>query len=113
VIKELNKRTRSDAHYLGGPHFHHIGRESHWGPEDQTLHAAYESAVDRRVDFMTHGSSLLDSFLAPVTVEGDTPEEIAEAVALFVERGGETPGVYEPTGAALRGLPARRPAPIP
>jgi hypothetical protein len=73
-----------------------IGLESHWGAEDQTLHAAYESAVDRRVDFMTHGSSLLDAFLAPATVEGDTPEEIAEAVALFVEQGGdaaETPGV--------------------
>jgi hypothetical protein len=66
-----------------------IGLESHWGAEDQTLHAAYESAVDRRVDFMTHGSSLLDPFLAPVTVEGDTPEEIAEAVALFVEQGGD------------------------
>src|SRR4029453_15731132 len=52
--------------------------------------------VDRRVDFMTHGSSLLVPFLPPVRVEGDTPEEIAEAVALFVERGGddaETPGV--------------------
>jgi hypothetical protein len=54
---------------------------------------------------MTHGSSLLDPFLAPVTVEGDTPEEIAEAVALFVERGGdaaETPGVMNIRAVDLR-----------
>jgi hypothetical protein len=95
------------AHYLGDlSQFHHMmGTKSHWGPEDQTLHAAYESAVDRRVDFMTHGSSLLDSFLTPVTVEGDTPEEIAEAVALFVEQGGdaaETPGVMNQRALGLR-----------
>jgi hypothetical protein len=54
---------------------------------------------------MTHGSSLLDPFLAPVTVEGDTPEEIAEAVAMFVERGGdatETPGVMNMRALDLR-----------
>ena len=97
------------AHYLGDlSQFHHLmGTESHWGAEDQTLHAVYESAVDRRVDFMTHGSSLLDPFLAPVTVEGDTPEEIAEAVALFVERGGdaaETPGVMNQRAFDLRAV---------
>jgi hypothetical protein len=56
---------------------------------------------------MTHGSSLLDPFLAPVTVEGDTPEEIAEAVALFVERGGdaaETPGVMNQRSLDLRSV---------
>jgi Zinc dependent phospholipase C len=95
------------AHYLGDlSQFHHMmGTESHWGAEDQTVHAAYESAVDRCVDFMTHGSSLLDPFLAPVTVEGDTPEDIAEAVALFVERGGddaETPGMMNMRALELR-----------
>jgi Zinc dependent phospholipase C len=90
------------AHYLGDLfQFHHMmGTESHWGAEDQTLHAAYESAVDRRVDFITHGSSLLDPFLTPVTVEGDTPEEIAEAVALFVERGGDA--AETPTSRSTR-----------
>lgn len=54
---------------------------------------------------MTHGSSLLDPFLTPVTVEGDTPEEIAEAVALFMEQGGdaaETPGVMNMRALDLR-----------
>jgi hypothetical protein len=54
---------------------------------------------------MTRGSSLLDSFLTPVTVEGDTPEEIAEAVALFVERGGddaESPRVMNQRALDLR-----------
>jgi hypothetical protein len=54
---------------------------------------------------MTHGSSLLDPCLTPVTVEGDTPEEIAEAVALYVERGGddaETPGVMNMRAVDLR-----------
>jgi hypothetical protein len=56
---------------------------------------------------MTHGSSLLDPFLSPVTVEGDTPEEIAEAVALFVEQGGEaaeTPGVMNQRALDLRAV---------
>jgi hypothetical protein len=51
-----------------------------------TLHAAYESAVDRRVDFMTRSSSLLDPFLAPVTVAGTTPEEIARRLRCLWSR---------------------------
>ena len=56
---------------------------------------------------MTRGSSLLDRFPAPVIVEGDTPEEIAEAVALFVERGrdvAETPGVMNQRALDLRAV---------
>jgi hypothetical protein len=95
------------AHYLGDlSQFHHLmGAESHWGAEDQNLHKAYENAVDRRVDFQTRSSSLLDPFLEPVAMQGTTPEEIAETVALFVEQGGdaaETPGVMNQQALDLR-----------
>ena len=95
------------AHYMGDlSQVHHLmGAESHWGAEDQTIHKAYENAVDRRVDFHSRGSSLLDPFLAPVAVDGNTPEEIAEAIARFVEQGGgtdQTPGVMNDALTMLR-----------
>lgn len=85
------------AHYVGdlSQFCHVMGVGSHWGAEDQKIHAAYENAVDRTVDYHTRTSSLLDSYLKPVTVTGDTPEKIAEAVALYTEQGGgttQTPG---------------------
>jgi hypothetical protein len=63
------------AHYVDDlSQFHNImGAESHWGAEDQNLHKGYGNAVDRRVDFMTRSSSLLDSFLTPVDGRGHDP----------------------------------------
>jgi len=77
------------AHYLGdiSQFCHEMGEGSHWGAEGQKIHAAYENAVDGTVDFRTRTSSLLDSYMKAVRVPGDTPEEIAEAVALFSEKG--------------------------
>jgi Zinc dependent phospholipase C len=77
------------AHYVGdlSQFCHVMGAGSHWGAEDQKLHAAYENAVDRTIDFRTRTSSLLDGYLATVTVGGDKPEDIAEAVARFDEDG--------------------------
>ncbi len=80
------------AHYVGdlSQFCHVMGVGSHWGAEDQRIHAAYENAVDRTVDFRTRRSSLLDTYIKTVAVSGRTPEAIAEAVALFDEQGGGT-----------------------
>lgn len=69
----------------------HVRRDgSHWGAEDQKLHAAYESAADRRVDYKTRTSSLFHPYLKAVKVAGDTPEEATETLARFTEDGGGT-----------------------
>jgi hypothetical protein len=77
------------AHYVGdlSQFCHVMGAESHWGAEDQALHAAYENAVDATVDFRSRRSSLLDGFVKREAVTGDTPEAMAEAVAAFTETG--------------------------
>jgi hypothetical protein len=85
------------AHYVGdlSQFCHVMGVGSHWGAEDQKIHAAYENAVDATVDYTTRSSTLLDVYLKPVDVPGMTPEEIANAVALYTEQGGgteQTPG---------------------
>jgi hypothetical protein len=51
--------------------------------QDQALHAAYENAVDRTVAYQTRQSWLLDGYLRPVTVAGETSAEIAEAVHAY------------------------------
>lgn len=80
------------AHYVGelSQFCHVMGAQSHWRAEDQVLHAAYENAVDRPVAYQTRSSSLLDAYLQPVSVPGNTPEAIAEAVARFTETGDGT-----------------------
>ena len=80
------------AHYVGdlSQFCHVMGVGSHWGAEDQKIHAAYENAVDATIDYKTRSSSLLDGYLKSVNVHGLTPEAIAEAVALHTEQGGRT-----------------------
>jgi hypothetical protein len=95
------------AHYVGdlSQFCHVMGIGSHWGAEDQSIHRAYENVVDRKVDFHTRTSSLLDPFLKPVTVDGETLEAIVEGVARFTENGGgtpERPGVMIDQLAALK-----------
>lgn len=80
------------AHYLGDlSQFCHImGHQSHWNKEDPDLHTRYEEVVDKTMDFTTHKSSLLDSFIHSVAVTGNTPEEIARGTAAFTEKGDGT-----------------------
>ena len=83
-----------------------MGSQSHWGSEDQALHAAYEAAVEKTIRFQNRTSTLFESFINPIAVGGDTPEEVARAVALRVERGtgtsGRTPGVMDYLFAGLK-----------
>jgi hypothetical protein len=81
------------AHYVGdlSQFCHVMGKQSHWGAEDQTIHKAYENVLNRTIDFRARTTSLLETFLKPVPVEGDTLEEIVEGVAQFTENGGGTP----------------------
>jgi len=94
------------AHYLGDlSQFCHImGPQSHWGSEEQKVHTSYEEVVDKTMDFTTHKSSLLDSFVHSVTVTGNTPEEIAEGTAAFTEKGDgtERPGLMHTQYKALK-----------
>jgi hypothetical protein len=86
------------GHYMGdlGQFYHIMGRESHWGSEDQKLHSAYEVAVESTIRFKTRTSTVFEGFISPLAVGGATPEEVARAVAMRVERGtgasGRTPG---------------------
>jgi hypothetical protein len=94
------------AHYVGDlSQFHHImGSKSHWGAEDQKLHAAYEVAVEATMDFKTRSSSLLDSYITARTVTGTTPETIARTAARYTEKGtgGRTTGWMYAHWKALR-----------
>jgi hypothetical protein len=89
------------AHYMGdlGQFYHIMGSQSHWGSEDQTRHSAYEVAVESTIRFQNRTSTIFESFISPIAVGGDTPEEIARAVALRTERGtgtsGRTPGFMD------------------
>ena len=82
-----------------GQCYHIMGSQSHWGSEDPKRHSAYEVAVEKTIRFQTRTSTLFESFISPIAVGGDTPEEIARAVALRTERGsgssGRTPGVID------------------
>jgi hypothetical protein len=93
------------AHYLGDlSQFCHImGPQSHWGSENKTVHTSYEEVVDKTVEAATHSSGLLDGFIQAKAVTGSTPEEIAEGVAAFTEKGNgaETPGVMHAQYKAL------------
>jgi hypothetical protein len=77
------------AHYVGdlSQFCHVMGSQSHWGPEDDALHGNYEAAIEKTMQFTTRRSTLLDVFIKPIDVGGDTPETIARTVALRVERG--------------------------
>ena len=89
------------AHYMGdlGQFYHIMGSQSHWWSEEQTRHSACEVAVESAIRFQTRTSTLFESFISPIAVGGDSPEEIARAVALRVERGtgtsGRTPGFMD------------------
>ena len=84
------------AHYLGdlSQFCHLMDRRSHWGAEDQELHAKYEDAVDKTFDPMTRTSTLLDPYIKPVSVPGDSPMAVAFSLARYTERGnsGRNPG---------------------
>jgi hypothetical protein len=77
------------AHYVGdlSQFCHVMGSQSHWGSEDQTLHGNYEVAVEKTIRFQTRTSTLFENFIRPIAVGGDTPEEVARAVALRTEHG--------------------------
>jgi hypothetical protein len=96
------------AHYVGDlAQFCHImGSQSHWGSEDDTLHGNYEVAVEKTIQFTTRTSTLFETFIAPIAVAGDSPEEVARAVALRVERGtgssNRTPGWMHTHYAGLK-----------
>ena len=89
-----------------GQFYHIMGKESHWGSEDQTRHSAYEVALEKTIRFQNRTSTVFEIFISPIAVGGDTPEEIARAVALRVERGtgtsGRTPGVMDQRFAELK-----------
>jgi hypothetical protein len=57
------------------------------------------------IRFQNRTSTVFESFISPIAVSGDTPEEIARAVALRVERGtgssGRTPGLMDQRFAEL------------
>ena len=86
------------AHYVGdlAQFCHVMGSDSHWGSEDPTLHGNYEAAVENTIRFTTRTSTLFESFISPIPVGGDGPEEVARAVARRIETGtgtsGRTPG---------------------
>jgi hypothetical protein len=80
-------RPRSTlAHYIGdlSQFMHLMGKESHWGAEDQAFHRAYEAEVEK-TKFKTRSSELLDPYVESKRVDGDEPGEIAQAVAWFTE----------------------------
>jgi hypothetical protein len=83
------------AHYLGdlSQFMHVMGADSHWGAEDQRLHAAYEVQIEQSIAFRTRSSAVLDPFLTTRRVRG-TPAEVTHAVARFTEQGEDdrTPG---------------------
>ena len=89
-----------------GQFYHIMGAESHWGSEDQTLHSAYEVAVEKTIRFQNRTSTLFESFISPIAVGGDAPEEIARTVALRTERGtgtsSRTPGFMDERFAELK-----------
>jgi hypothetical protein len=96
------------AHYMGdfGQFYHIMGPESHWGPEDDGRHSAYEVALEKTIRFQTRTSTVFESFISPLAVGGDTPEEVARTVALRVENGtgssGRTPGDMDERFLALK-----------
>lgn len=79
------------AHYIAdlSQFCHVMGAQSHWGTEDKKVHGDYEIAVEKTIDFGDRSSSLLDGYIHPVQVSGNTPEEIARAAASFTERGSD------------------------
>lgn len=64
-----------------------MGKQSHWGPEDDTLYGNCEAAVEKTIRFQDRTSTLFETFISPMAVGGDSPEEIARMVALCIERG--------------------------
>jgi hypothetical protein len=63
-----------------GQFYHIMGSESHWGSEDPKRHRAYEVAVEKTIRFQNRTSTLFESFISPIAVRGDTPEEIARTL---------------------------------
>src|SRR6185436_19830520 len=70
------------------------------------LHSAYEVAVEGTIRFQTRTSTLFEGFISPLAVGGDTPEEIARAVAFRTERGtstsARTPGFMDQRFSELK-----------
>jgi hypothetical protein len=86
------------AHYLGdlSQFMHLMGKQSHWGSEDQSVHHRYEEVVDKTIDFKARNSTLLSTFIRSRSVSGNTAKDIALSVAKFTETGGngtQTPGI--------------------
>lgn len=84
------------AHYVGDlSQFCHImGKQSHWGSEDEPvkIHSRYEVAVEKTIDLTKRKSSLLESYIKKREVDGNTAEEVALAVAKFIEKGNSSRG---------------------
>jgi hypothetical protein len=80
------------AHYLGdlSQFMHLMGKQSHWGEEDQEIHHRYEEVSDKRLDVSRRKSMMFQSYILEQNVPGDTAEEIAVAIARFTETGGGT-----------------------
>ena len=94
------------AHHLGdlSQFCHVMGAQSHWGSEDKTLHGAYEVAVESTIEFNPRRSKFLDPYITRVVIGGQTPEELALAVALHTEtrNGAENPQWMHAHYTALR-----------
>jgi hypothetical protein len=83
-----------------------MGADSHWGSEDDALHGNYEAAVEKTIQFTSRTSTLFETFISPIAVGGNSPEEIARTVALRTERGtgntGRNPGWMHARYAGLK-----------
>jgi len=80
------------AHYVGdvSQFMHLMGRDSRWNggvPEDQNIHAAYETVFENRVDFTDRSLDLLDPFINEIAITGDDPEAILYEVASYTDTG--------------------------
>jgi hypothetical protein len=86
---------------------HVMGSQSNWGSEDDALHGNYDVAVEKTIRFQTRTSTLFENFIRPTAVGGDSPEEVARAVALRREHGTGTserdPGWMHAHYADLKG----------
>ena len=83
------------AHYVGdvSQFMHLMGRDSRWNggePEDQTIHAAYETVFENRVDFTDRSLNLLEPFISEIAITGNTPESILYEVAAYTDTGNST-----------------------
>ena len=80
------------AHYIGdlSQFMHIMGKQSHWGSEDQKIHHTYEVAADRRIDNQERTSLLYESYVHKKSVPGSDARAVTTSVARFTETGGDT-----------------------